>query len=132
MKTFLIILALGLAVSLAIHLYKAKKRKEEIIIKSNEKVDTEPFTKDKTLYVEKVGPTAITIDNLSYGDIDGDTITHVRFYKFSKPLYKDKELTVKYLQNEVLLPNFVLYVDVEKLDEITMKYNVKANNKWSK
>lgn len=133
MKILLIILFIVI-VSLALFGIKYKfLNKKKPTVAEIRKIDTEPFTKNVLKYVNKKGVIEINKDSLDFGDIDGDTITKVKFLNFTKPLYKNRILRTKYKEGEELdINTFNLYVKIEKDQSLEVDYFVFANNKWSK
>ncbi len=144
MKHLLIITLILIATIVTV--VRIKKRKKEVVTKVSPivekpvepekpviKVDTAPFAKDVVYFTDKQGVIEINKTTLNYGDIDGDIVTKVRFTESSQPLFKNKNLRTKYKIGEELdIENFSLYTKIKGKEDLTIKYQVFANNKWSK
>ena len=124
----LIIIGIALGFILTKGLSKDKKQNSEI------KIDNPPITKDKVVTLYDTDNFILTKDILLYQDIDGDKITHVRFFGDVSKLYTDSGFTTQYVANTELPINFTLYFKAPDQDASAtyqVQYNVKANGVWS-
>lgn len=96
--------------------------------------DTAPVTKDVTINLANRTNTEITRNNLNWEDAQNDALQAVRFKGDVSKLFTNPERTTPYVANTELAPTFTLYFkapDQDTTSTYTVKYNVKANNKWS-
>jgi len=129
METLYIVLGVILIGGLVYFLTKKKSNKEVVV--ETKKEDTAPVSKDIEIVTSKTGVIEISKDLLKYEDIDKDIITHVKYYNFTLPLYKDKKLKDKYQEGEELDINTILYVKLNKNSIFSTSYSVKSKDKWS-
>ena len=123
----LIIIGIALGFILTKGLSKDKKQNSEI------KIDNPPITKDKVVTLYDTDNFILTKDILLYQDIDGDKITHVRFNGDVDRFFVDSNFTENYKAGSELPIDFKIYIKFKSVeDSVTVNYDVKSNNIWSK
>ena len=128
----LIIIGIVVITVVAVLIIRNKKSHKQEVIKEEVKVDHAPEARDVIFTSDKKEIRKITKEDLNYFDVDGDKIDGFVFYKTNKKVYLDKFLKRLYNEGDVLDENFEIYVRLNKDENFSFEYQVRANGKFSK